>query len=495
MVRETEKSKKPKKKKTKMTRDERQDKSIERWMSKQHRATIEAVTGFGKTRIAIKVINLLRRNDRTRKVIVVVPTLQLQQQWREVLTEYSQADNTDVYVINSFVQMTKVKCSMLILDEIHRYAATTFSKVFLVCIYDFLLGLTATMSRLDKKHDILERYAPICDKVTMAECRKYGWISQMVEYNLSVEMSEQDHEMYSDLKLKFGQNFDKFAQDFETMKMCAGNVKPKAFTNATGVVYSEPPSVRYARRMGWKGPSVQEAYRTMIENETRPRGKKLPIWGDSNHPYHPERVNVYAINGLRYMREMKEYVHKMKTKIDVAERLIKAIPLKTITFAETTDVADDLANRFGKDAVVYHSNVKAGIEDGKRVTGAQKKRSALAKFKEGQVRLLITAKAVDEGADFPDVELGITLSRTSAPRQYVQRRGRVSRKHTFPDGREKRAMMINIFVKGTKDYDWLTKSQKADAGIIWVESVEEILENEGYLLSESGGDEVTHTHV
>lgn len=481
-----------------MTRDERQTLSVKRWIDKEHRATIEATTGFGKTRIAIQVINLLRRNDKTRKVIVVVPTLQLQQQWQEVLVEYGHDTNTEVYIINSFVKMTKMRCSMLILDEIHRYAANTFSKVFQVCIYDFLLGLTATMSRLDKKHDILEKYAPICDRITTAECRKNRWISQMVEYNLGVEMSDQDRERYSELRKEFQKNFDKFESDFDIMKNCARSIKPRMVWNPQTLshVFYEPPAVRRARLLGWRGNSVAEAYRIMRENEMKPRGQKTPIWGgEVGHPYHPERIQVYALNAMRLMREMKDYVHKMKAKIDVAEILIKAIKLKTITFAELVETADELAHRLGNEAVVYHSGVKASVVDGKKTTGAQKKRDAIAKIKSGEARVICTAKALDQGFDLPDVECGIIMSRTSSPTQYIQRRGRVVRKHTFEDGSEKEAIIINIYVKDTKDYNWLAKSQRADAGIIWVDTVEQILENEGYLLSEGSGNEVTHTHV
>src|SRR5690606_1717953 len=112
-----------------------------------------------------------------------------------------------------------------------------------------------------------------------------------------------------------------------------------------------------------------------------------------------------------------------------------------------------------------------------------------------EARVICTAKVREQGFDLPEVECGVILSRTSSRTQYIQGRGRIVRKHTIEDGSEKEAVIINIYVKDTKDYNWLNKSQRADACIIWVDTVEQILENEGYLLSESGGDEVTHTHV
>src|SRR5690606_13377050 len=213
----------------------------------------------------------------------------------------------------------------------------------------------------DKKHDILERYAPICDRITTAECRKNRWISQMVEYNLGVEMSDEDRELYSNLRKEFQKNFDKFESDFDIMKVCAGSIKPKMFWSEQTLshVFWEPPAVRRARLLGWRGNSTAEAYRIMQVNVSRPRGKKVPIWGgDIGHPYHPERIQVYALNGMRLMREMKDFIHKMKTKIDVAERLIKTIKMKTITFSELVSTADELAYRLRPEAVTYHSGVK-----------------------------------------------------------------------------------------------------------------------------------------
>ena len=42
-------------------------------------------------------------------------------------------------------------------------------------------------------------------------------------------------------------------------------------------------------------------------------------------------------------------------------------------------------------------------------------------------------KALDEGVDIPRTEVGIFTSSTGNPRQYIQRRGRVLRKHPDKD--------------------------------------------------------------
>ena len=49
-------------------------------------------------------------------------------------------------------------------------------------------------------------------------------------------------------------------------------------------------------------------------------------------------------------------------------------------------------------------------------------------FRDGSVDVLIAMKCLDEGVDLPDARLGVFLSSTGNPRQYIQRRGRILRK-------------------------------------------------------------------
>jgi superfamily II DNA or RNA helicase len=50
-------------------------------------------------------------------------------------------------------------------------------------------------------------------------------------------------------------------------------------------------------------------------------------------------------------------------------------------------------------------------------------------FSEGKIDLLLAMKMLDEGVDIPRAEIGIFCSSTGNPRQFIQRRGRLLRKH------------------------------------------------------------------
>ena len=61
--------------------------------------------------------------------------------------------------------------------------------------------------------------------------------------------------------------------------------------------------------------------------------------------------------------------------------------------------------------------------------GDSGKKDKLRAFAEGQIDMLFAMKCLDEGVDVPRAEVGIFTSSTGNPRQFIQRRGRLLRKH------------------------------------------------------------------
>ena len=60
--------------------------------------------------------------------------------------------------------------------------------------------------------------------------------------------------------------------------------------------------------------------------------------------------------------------------------------------------------------------------------GQQANKNAVERFRAGDIRILITCRALDEGLDIPEVSVGIILSGTSVKRQRIQRMGRIIRR-------------------------------------------------------------------
>jgi superfamily II DNA or RNA helicase len=63
------------------------------------------------------------------------------------------------------------------------------------------------------------------------------------------------------------------------------------------------------------------------------------------------------------------------------------------------------------------------------VSGMPDRDQVLDQFKEGKIQVIASMKCLDEGVDIPRAEHAIFCSSTGNPRQFIQRRGRILRKH------------------------------------------------------------------
>ena len=85
---------------------------------------------------------------------------------------------------------------------------------------------------------------------------------------------------------------------------------------------------------------------------------------------------------------------------------------------EDIHIIDEYATMFKEQGYSYHKYI-SGLEDAQKV---------LQSFANGDIKILLSMKCLDEGIDIPRAEHAIFCSSTGNPRQFVQRRGRVLRK-------------------------------------------------------------------
>lgn len=67
------------------------------------------------------------------------------------------------------------------------------------------------------------------------------------------------------------------------------------------------------------------------------------------------------------------------------------------------------------------------------VSGMQDRDAILKQFQQGVIDVIASMKCLDEGVDIPRAETAIFCSSTGNPRQFIQRRGRILRKHPEKD--------------------------------------------------------------
>jgi superfamily II DNA or RNA helicase len=79
-------------------------------------------------------------------------------------------------------------------------------------------------------------------------------------------------------------------------------------------------------------------------------------------------------------------------------------------------------------------------------TSKDERRDILNRFRDGEYRIIVTSKVLDEGVDVPEASQAIILSGTGSSREFIQRLGRVLRKR---EG--KRATLTEIVTRDTTE--------------------------------------------
>lgn len=205
-----------------MTRDERQILGVQKWMSAKGRGTLQWCTGVGKTRAALIAIKSYLTKNTDKIIVVIVPTEHLKMQWLKDLNKYNLIDFVSVEIINSAILKT-TPIDFLILDEVHRMASNTFYTIFSNRPPKLVLGLSATFSRLDNRHVLLERYCPVVDVILASEAISNKWLSPYKEFKVTIYPDDID--VYRELNATFLNAFSYFNNDFDLAMKCVGGIK------------------------------------------------------------------------------------------------------------------------------------------------------------------------------------------------------------------------------------------------------------------------------
>lgn len=383
-----------------ISRDERQQQSVIKWLKNKGKGTVVAATGVGKTRIAIKCIQKIRSKYPNTSVLVLVPTELLKNQWIEELNKWNLLNNISVKVMMG-ASKKEYECDMLIIDEAHRINAESIANTFKVVKYKLILGLTATFERLDGRHEILAKYAPVCDTITLQEALQNNWISNYHDFVVLIDVD--DLNKYKEFNKSFMESFEFFNFDFnKSMSM-----------------------------LGKQGIYNKIKLRDEIcgNNESR---KKETL----------KLINYHSANFIRSIQNRKKFVQEHPAKIQIAEEIIKArSDQKIITFSANTKVAQSFST-----GLLYAGK-----------NGKKNNENILKQFAESESGVLNSIKLAEEGMNLPDLSIGIMLGVNSSKTKALQSLGRVIRL-----SENKTAEFFTLVINDTIETEWMSKSRNDD---------------------------------
>ncbi len=338
-----------------------QKEAMDRWML-QKRGSIVMPTGSGKTILALKIIEKLNTST-----FIVVPTLDLVRQWREVLHKNFDIDIGEYTGENKKLEGITVstydsayinaeylgnKFKLLVFDEVHHLPAEGYRQIAEFFASPFRLGLTATYEREDGLHEILPRLigGKIFEIHTDDLTGKH--LSEYEVEKINIELTEEEKKLYS-----FYQN--KFRRYLSSRHIKIRN--PRDFQ-------------KIIMRSGFD-PKAREA---------------LIAW-----------------------RKAERIAYNSKGKIEKIEELLDK-KNRTIIFTRYNDMVYEISKRFFIPCITYK-------------TDSKERKEIFDGFKYGEYKALVSSQVLDEGIDVPEANIGIIVSGTGSNREYIQRLGRILR--------------------------------------------------------------------
>jgi superfamily II DNA or RNA helicase len=377
---------------------EYQKRALDNWDKAGKRGCVVLPTGSGKTIIGVKAIELVNSAS-----IVLVPTIDLMDQWTSVLSNCFPdmkignlgGGSDDIQAItvstydSAYIRASGLgnKFSLIIFDEVHHLAAPGYRSIAERFASPFRLGLTATIEREDNLHKDFPRLVGggILFQAHASDLAKDKHLASYEIQRIEVEMLPEEIEDYK-----------KHAGAYRVALKKLG-----LRMNSTG-------AFRRLIMMSGKNITAREAILA--------RNKAMDI----------------ALNSRSKIEELKKILAENKR-------------VRTIIFTQHNKLVFEISDRFLIPFITYKSS------KGER-------HEALSGFKEGRYNALVTSKVLDEGVDVPDAELGIIVSGTGSSREYIQRLGRLLRPKLESN---KKAKLIEIISSGTREIGTSAKRKKA----------------------------------
>lgn len=158
--------------------------------------------------------------------------------------------------------------------------------------------------------------------------------------------------------------------------------------------------------------------------------------------------NKYGSNAWNYINKRASLLYTAAEKMRLTKKIVDLFPNQYgIIFSLKRTYADKIASSLGSICTSIHSG-----------HSKKQKNAKLKRFGDGRtrLRLISTAKILDEGVTLPRLSYAIQVARYSKERQFLQNLGRLVR----PDIKDKHAIIIRIYVKDTVEESWVSYSQQ-----------------------------------
>ena len=341
------------------------------WQNSDSRGVLELPTGSGKTVIGLAAIESLGT-----PTLVVVPTIDLLDQWSEELedsfdvpigrlgggTQQIEAITVSTYD-SAYLRADELgdRFGLVVFDEVHHLGGEGYRDIARLLAAPARLGLTATFERPDGAEETIAEL--IGDVVYRLDPEDLAgdYLAAYDIKRIEVALTSEERETYE-------RN-----QEIFTDYLAQSNIQLRS-----GSDYQE-----LVKRSG-----------------TDPRAREALLA--------KQRARDVMMNADRKVDRLAEILDRHRDD-------------RIIVFTAHTDLVYRLSERFLIPAITNE-------------TAASERREILDRFREGRYSRVVTANVLDEGVDVPAANVAVVLSGSGSEREFTQRLGRILRP-TADDGR------------------------------------------------------------
>lgn len=359
-----------------------QTESVEKWKQNERCGVIVLPTGAGKTHVATMAIELCNR-----QTLIVVPTLDLMNQWYDLLVSTYNAEigliGGGFYEIGALTVTTYASAfrhqerignqfGLIIFDEAHHLPSEGYKYAAEFAIAPFRLGLTATPERTDGGESELERL--IGNFVYRLEAQQLAgeFLADYTIEKIEVDLSDKERAEYQSERQ----------------------------------IYTD-----FRKRMNL--PYGQEGWRLFL---------------------------IYSAKSEDGRRAMKAYRNYKKIALGTESKLHVLQDLlvrhkhdKVLIFTAENEMVYQISKDYLIPAITHETNIK-------------ERKFWLDAFNKGEVLALATSKVLNEGVNIPDASVAIILSGSGSSREHIQRLGRILRKKD-----DKQAILYEVVARNTTE--------------------------------------------
>jgi len=379
--------------------------ALKNWKGQAFCGIVQAITGTGKTRVAVEAIRYAR--ELKKQVVVLLPTLDLVAQWDRVLRQafggserIAQRDSSHkvesllaVDILLTTVQSSANKGypqlkegALLVADEVHHLGANYWRKA-LDDRMAWRLGLSATPERSDSGTNLhlIPYFGKVCFNMSFRQAKEQNLIApyRLFQWRLSFTSRERFE-------------FDNLAEDLFRLR--------RALCLSEGLPLDTP----VPEFLSW-----------------------IQSWmSGADHL----KVTIQARTWMKKFQEKKLLMATAAGKNRVMDHLVPVFQrgMRTLVFCLYKDLAHDLCARLRQRGIAAEA-VDSDLKSTERTL-------ILNRFESHAVQVLLAPMVLDEGIDLPDAEMAVIVAGHRSERQVIQRVGRVLRKKA--DGSQAKVVFL-----------------------------------------------------